>query len=317
MQAKRFRRIQVLFLCGLWGLMLVSAADAKVVERILAVVNDEVISQSEVDQMAKAYQAQAGLKMPPGAGKDLQQQLLEALIMQKLAKAEAKRRGIAISDKELDKAFEEFKKQNGIPNDEALAQVLAKNDTNIQTFKQQIADKMLQDRLLGIVAGGKVVVTDSDVRKFYEQEYPKAGGKQHYLKILDMPFPPGATEAQKDEVKKKAELILQEHRQGVSWDALREKHAILIQDLGFVSDADLDPELAQFLSRMKTGETAPIQTLKGYQLVQVVERREGRSRSFEEAAPEIRNVLQRREMEKIFQEWIKGQRERAHVKIMK
>jgi peptidyl-prolyl cis-trans isomerase SurA len=237
--------------------------------------------------------------------------------MQKLAKAEAKRRGIAISDKELEKAFEGFKKQNGIPNDEALAQALAKNDTTIQAFKQQMADKMLQDRLLAIVAGGKVVVTDSDVRTFYEQEYPKVGGKQLYLKILNMPFPPGATEAQKEEVNKKAELILQEHRQGASWDALREKHALLIQDLGFVSEVDLDPELARFLSTVKTGETAPIQTLKGFQLVQVVNRREGRGRTFEEAAPEIRNLLQRREMEKVFQEWIKGQRERAHVKIMK
>jgi peptidyl-prolyl cis-trans isomerase SurA len=317
MQAKRIRRIQVLFLCGLWCFLLVNAADAKVVERILAVVNDEVISQSEVDQMAKAYQAQAGLNLPSGSGKDLQRQLLEALIMQKLAKAEAKRRGIAISDKELEKAFEGFKKQNGIPNDEALAQALAKNDTTIQAFKQQMADKMLQDRLLAIVAGGKVVVTDSDVRRFYEQEYPKVGGKQLYLKILDMPFPPGATEAQKEEVNKKAELILQEHRQGASWDALREKHALLIQDLGFVSEVDLDPELARFLSTVKTGETAPIQTLKGFQLVQVVNRREGRGRTFEEAAPEIRNLLQRREMEKVFQEWIKGQRERAHVKIMK
>jgi peptidyl-prolyl cis-trans isomerase SurA len=317
MQAKKVRRLNVLFLCSLWCLMFVTVAAAEVVERILAVVNDEVISQSEVDQMAKAYQAQAGLRMPPGSGKDLRQQLLEALIMQKLAKAEAKRRGIAISDKELEKAFDGFKKQNGIPNDEALAQVLAKNDTTVQAFKQQLSDKMLQDRLLAIVAAGKVVVTESEVRNFYDQEYPKIGGKQLHLKILDMPFPPGATETQKDEVKKKAELILQEHRQGASWDALREKHGVLVQDLGFVSDVDLDPELAGFLSKVKTGDTAPVQTLKGYQLVQVVDRREGRSRSFEEAAPEIRNVLQRREMEKIFQEWIKGQREKAHVKIMK
>lgn len=317
MQAKRLRRFCLLFLFGLCCSMLVTQAAAEVVERILAVVNDEVITKSEVDQMAKAYQAQAGLKLPPGSGRDLQRQLLDALIMQKLAKAEAKRRGITISDKELDKAFEQFKKQNGIPSDEALAQVLAKNDTTLQAFKQQLADKMLQDRLLAIVAAGKVVVTDSDVRSFYDQEYPKVGGKQLHLKILDMPFPPGATETQKEEVKKKAELILQEHRQGASWEALREKHAVLAQDLGFVSETDLDPELARFLATVKTGDTAPVQTLKGFQLVQVVDRREGRGRSFEEASPEIRNALQRRQMEKIFQEWIKGQREKAHVKIMK
>jgi peptidyl-prolyl cis-trans isomerase SurA len=286
-------------------------------ERILAVVNDEVISQSEVDQMAKAIQSQPGMKMPTGSGKDLQQQLLDALIMQKLAKAEAKRRGITVSDKEVDKAFAEFKKRNGIADDETLAQVLAKNDMTIPGLRQQLADQMTQDRLLSVVAGGKVVVTDSDVRNYFEQEYPKTSGSQLNLKILNMPFPPGATEAQKDEVKKRAELILQESRQGVSWDELRQKHSILIQDVGFVSESDLDPELSQFLSKVKTGDTAPIETLKGFQLVQVVGRREGRNRSFEEAAPEIRAALQRREMERTFQEWIKGQRDRAHVKIMK
>ncbi|MGQ9688139.1 MAG: SurA N-terminal domain-containing protein [Desulfobaccales bacterium] len=311
------RRLKLFFLCGLGLVLLLSGATAEVVERILAVVNDEVITQSEVDQMAKAMQAQPGVKLPPGGGKDLQRQLLDALIMQKLAKGEAKRRGISISDKELAKAFEDFKKQNDFASDEALAQVLAKNDLTIESFKQQLADKMLQDRLLAIIAGGKVVVTESEVHRFYDQEYPKTGGKQLHLKMLKIPFPPGAAEAQKEELKKKAELILQEHRRGVSWEELRDKHGVLIQDLGFVSESDLDSELAQHLAKVKTGDVAPIQTLQGFQLVQVVDRRDGRSRSFEEAAPEIRATLQRRAMERIFQDWMKNLREKAHVKIMK
>jgi len=59
-----------------------------------------------------------------------------------------------------------------------------------------------------------------------------------------------------------------------------------------------------------------VETLEGFRLVEVVGRQEGRSRSFEDAAPEIRALLQRREMEKTFQEWIKGQKDRAHIKIM-
>lgn len=294
-----------------------SFAAAKVVERILAVVNDEVISQSEVEQMAKAFQAHPDFRLPPGKSKDLQSQLLEALIMQKLAKAEAKRRGLTISEKELEKAFEEFKKRNGFESTEALAQVLAKNDLTVEAFKQQLADKMLQDRLLAIIAGGKVVVTEADVRRFYEQEYPKARGREIHLKILNLPFPPGASEAQREEVRKKAELILQESRRGVPWEELRDRHGVLVQDLGFVAEADLDSELARHLAGVKTGEVAPIQTPQGFQLLQVVNRREGRSRSFEEAAPEIRELLQRREMERIFEEWIRTQREKAHVQIMK
>jgi len=313
-RSKRWGKIA--FLLGVWFYFFMTAASAKVVERIVAVVNDEVISQSEVDQMAKAIQSRPGAKLPPGSGKELQRQLLDALIMQKLAKAEAKRRGIAVSEKEVEKALEDFKKQNGITDDESLVRMLAKNGMTLKGFKQQLSDQMTQDRLLSVVAGSKVVVTDNDVRQFYEQEYPKTGGKMLHLKMLNMPLPADATEAQREELRKKAEAILQEQRQGASLSNLAQKHGVMIQDLGFVAERDLDPELAQFLSKVKTGDTAPVETLDGFRLVEVVGRQEGRGRSFEDAAPEIRAILQRREMEKTFQEWIKSQKDRAHIKIM-
>jgi parvulin-like peptidyl-prolyl isomerase len=160
------------------------------------------------------------------------------------------------------------------------------------------------------------VVTEKEVRDYYDKEFPKTGGGQVHLKILNMPFPPGATDAQKDEVRKKAEMILQENRKGASWETLRDKYNVLIQDMGFLPETDLDPELVQFLGKVKTGDTAPIQTLKGFQLVQVVARKDSKTRSFEEAAPQIREFLQRQEMEKSFKEWIKAQKDKSHIKIM-
>ena len=306
---------KVIFLLGICLSLFFPTARAEVVERILAVVNDEVISKSEVDQMAKAMQGQPGLRLPANP-KELERQLLDALIIQKLAKAEATRRGITVSDKEVEQAFTEFKKRNNIPDDETLAKALAKEGMTVKGLKQQMADQMTQERLVAIVAAGKAVVTDSEVRTFYDKEYPKTSGGQVHLKVLNMPFPPGAGDAQKEEVKKKAEVILTEYRKGVSWETLRDKYNVVIQDMGFISESDLDPELVQFLGKVKTGETAPIQTLNGFQLVQVVARRDSKSRTFEEAAPEIRELLQRRHMEKTFKEWINGQREKSHIQIM-
>jgi peptidyl-prolyl cis-trans isomerase SurA len=306
---------KMLFLLGISLFMFSTAGRAEVVERILAVVNDEVITKSEVDQMAKAMQGQPGVKLS-GNPKDLQKELLEALIMQKLAKAEAKRRGITVSDKEVDQAFAEFKKRNNIDSDDVLAKALAKEGMTIKGLKQQISDQMTQERLVGIVAAGKAVVTDKEVHDFYDKDYPKTGGGQIHLKVLNMPFPPGATDAQKQEIKNKAEMILQEYHKGVPWDQLRDKYNVTLQDMGFIAESDLDPELAQFLGKVKTGETAPVQTLSGFQLVQVVDRKDAKTRSFEEAAPQIREMLLRREMEKTFKEWIKGQRDRSAIKIM-
>ena len=60
---------KLVFLLSVWFLLFCTTATAEVVERIVAVVNDEVISQSELDQMAKAIQSQPGMKMPPGSNR--------------------------------------------------------------------------------------------------------------------------------------------------------------------------------------------------------------------------------------------------------
>jgi peptidyl-prolyl cis-trans isomerase SurA len=314
----------MMFLCRGWRTTLfllvfcfflcATMARAEVVERILAVVNDDVITKSEVDQMAKAMQSQPGMQMV--SGKELEKKLLDAMITQKLALVEAKRRGITVADKEVQAAFDDFKKRNNIEDDATLAKALAREGMTVKGLKKQIHDQMLTERLMSIVAAGKAVVTDKQVHDFYDKEFPKATGGQVHLKILNMPYPPGATDAQKEEVKKKAEMILQENRKGASWEQLRDKYSVMLQDMGFIKESDLDPELVQFLGKVKVGETAPIQTLKGFQLVQVVERKDSKSLPFEQAAPKIRELLEHRDMENSFKEWIKAQKGKSHIKIM-
>jgi peptidyl-prolyl cis-trans isomerase SurA len=289
---------------------------AKVVDRVVAVVNDEVISLSEVEMMAKSLQSQQDLGSRFPDEQALQRQMLEALIDQKLAKAEAKRRGIDATDKELAQALEEFKQQNHLPDDAALVQALAKAGMTLNELKQRIKDGIIQDRLMTVAVGAKVTITDGEMRRFYEQEYPKTGGSRLHLQMIALPYPPGATSAQKDEVRQKAEIILKEYRQGVSLEELRKRHALLMQDLGFIAESDLAPQLAEFLRQLKPGQVGPIETPQGFQLVQLVERRSGQPKSFEEAMPEIRKILMRQKMGKQFSEWLKGLRDKAHIKIM-
>jgi peptidyl-prolyl cis-trans isomerase SurA len=297
-------------------LALTGPGAAQVLDRVVAVVNDEIISLSEVEMMAKSFLAQQGLGSRFADERDLQRQMLEGLIDQKLAKAEAKRRGIDVTEAEMVQALEEFKQQNHLPDDAALAQALGKADMTLDELKQRIMNQIMQDRLMMVAVGGKVTLTDEEMRLFYEREYPKTAGSRLHLQMITMPYPAGATQAQKDEVRQKADLILREHRQGVSLEELRKRHALPMQDLGFIAESDLDPNLAAFLRSLKPGEVGPIETLQGFQLVQLVQRQTGTPKSFEEAAPEIRKILMHQKMSKHFSEWLKGLRERAHIKIM-
>jgi peptidyl-prolyl cis-trans isomerase SurA len=296
-------------------LMLAGQVHAEMVDRIVAEVNNEIITMSELQNLAKSVEAQSGVKPGGMPDKKMQREMLEALIDRKLAKAEAKRRGITVSPKELDEALNRFKERNHVPDDEILVKGLANQGLTLKEFKQQISDQIMQDRLLSMAVGSKVTIDDAEVRRIYDQQF-KQGGAQVHLVTLRLPFPQNATEAQKEETKKKAETILLDIKRGDSFTAAAQKLGLKPSDVGFVTQSDLDPRLGEYLSKLKTQEVAPIATPAGFQLIQIVDRRSGEARPFNEVAPEIRRMLTQREMEKQFGEWVKNLREKAHIKIM-
>jgi len=311
-----FRGLLTVALICLLQLLMVKLSAAEVVDRIVAEVNDEIITMSELKAASKSMEAKSGLKPKGKEEKEVERQMLEALIDRKLAKAEAKRRGMTIEDKELAAALENFKKRNNLPSDEALKEALGKSGSTLKEFKQNITDQMMQDRLVTVAVGAKSMVSEAEVRRVYDEHYKEGGSAQMHLRAIRILFPPGATDVQKEELKKKAEMVLAEVKSGASLQDAAKKFSLEETDVGFVNQSDLDPRLAEFLGRLKPKEVAPALTPEGIQLIQMVERRSGQARSFEEAAPEIRRVLQQKEMEKRFTEWVKTLREKAHIKIM-
>ena len=308
-------RLLIALVAVLIQLTLAGTGVAEVVDRIVAVVNNDIITMSELQNMAKTIEAQSGVKPTGPDEKKMQREMLEALIDRKLAKAEAQRRGIVVSDKEVDEALARFKQRSNIPNDEVFAKGLAQAGLSLKEFKQQIADQMIQERLLVVVVGAKVSISDAEVRRLYDQKFKK-GGAQVHLVTLRMPYPMGATQEQKEATKEKAETILNAVKRGESFAEAAGKQSLTLSDVGFVSQSDLDPRLAEFLDQLKPKEVAPVVTQEGIQLIQVMGRRSGEARPFEEVAPEIRRILQQQEMEKYFTEWAKTLREKAHIKIM-
>jgi peptidyl-prolyl cis-trans isomerase SurA len=288
---------------------------AEVVDRIVAVVNNDIITLSELQNMAKTIEAQSGVKPTGKDEKKMQTEMLEALIDRKLSKAEAQRRGIVVVDKEVDEAVARFKQRHNIPDDDAFAKGLAQAGLSLKEFKQQLADQMVQERLLVVVVGAKVSINDAEVRRIYDQKFQKGGAQVHIVTVR-LPYPPGATQEQKDATKEKAETILNAVKRGESFEEAAGKQSLRVSDVGFVPQGDIDPRLAEFLDKLKPKELGPVMTQEGIQLIQVKERRSGEAKPFEEVAPEIRRILQQQEMEKYFAEWAKTLREKAHIKIM-
>jgi len=308
-------RLLIALVAVLFHLTLARTGVAEVVDRIVAIVNNDIITLSELQNMAKTIEAQAGIKPTGQDQKKMLSEMLESLIDRKLAKSEAQRRGVVVSDKEINEAVARFKQRSNIPDDETMAKALAQGGLSLKEFRQQISDQIIQERLMSSVVGSKVSINEAEVRRIYEERFKK-GGAQVHLVSLKMPFPPGATQAQKEATKQQAETILNAIKRGESLAEAAGKFSLTPSDVGFVSQSDMDPRLAEYLDQLKPKEVAPVATMEGIQLIQMMGRRSGEARPFEEVAPEIRKMLQQQEMEKYFAEWVKTLREKAHVKIM-
>jgi peptidyl-prolyl cis-trans isomerase SurA len=309
-------KLLIAIIACLCQFFLAGPGGSEVVDRIVAEVNDEIITMSEIQNMAKALEAQTDMKPTGKEDRQVQRKMLDNLINRKLAMVEAKKRGITMSDKEMAEALGTFKQRNNLPNDEALNKALSQAGLTLNEFKQQITEQFIQNRLVIAVVGAKVVVSDADIRKFYEDKFKQRGGVQVHLRVIKLPYAPGATEAQKAQLKAEAENIMKEARQGASFPEIANKLSASQTDLGYVNVSDMDPKLAEHLNRLKPKEVLPVEAQEGFQLIQLVDRRTGQARSFEEAAPEIRNFLMGQEAEKYFEEWVKGLRDKAHIKIM-
>ncbi|MFI5355403.1 MAG: SurA N-terminal domain-containing protein, partial [Desulfobaccales bacterium] len=222
-------------LAGLLQLGWTQNSSAEVVDRIVAEVNDEIITMSELEGASKSIEAQAGLKPSVKESKEIERNMLENLIDRKLAKAEAKRRGIAVDDKEMAAALNAFKKKNNLQDDEALNKALSKAGLSLKELKQNLSDQIIQERLVTVAVGAKTMISDAEVRRVYDEHFKAGGGTQLHLRVMQIPFAPAATEAQKDEMKRKAEAIMAELQNGASFPDAAAKFSVEERDVGAVS----------------------------------------------------------------------------------
>lgn len=313
-------QLLIILLLGSLTIFPSTALWAAIVDRIVAQVNNEIITLSELEQAMKYFQALEPGNPAARSSEAFRRQVLEMLIDRKLAKEEAKRLGITASDKEINQNLEDIKRRNGFANDEALAKALAKEGMTLEQLRQQIAEQIQQDRLMYATVKGKVKVSEADIRRFYELHYREADNRLR-IKVLNLPFPPRADADQQEKVRQLAERLLEAARRGENFDRLLQEYnqpmaGVPGGDLGYVRQTDVDPQFFAFLARLRPGEVAAVRTPHGFQLIKLVDARIGKAKTLEEARPEIERLLERSELQKAFSEYLKGVRQKALIKIM-
>ncbi|HYW91734.1 MAG TPA: peptidylprolyl isomerase [Gammaproteobacteria bacterium] len=256
---------------------------ARMLDRIVAVVNNGVILQSELAQRtqeARQQLRQQGTQLPPQDV--LRHQVLEHIIMQKVQLQQADNTGIRVSDDQVNSALKHIAQSNGMTLDQ-FSQAVQSQGMSFAQFRQQIRDQLIIRKLHQRDVASQITVTKREVDHYLSQ-HPDQGGSriQYHIRHILIALPEGATAAQILAKRKKAEEVVKKLRNGANFaqEALRVsdgQQALKGGDLGWRSASDLPIVFLTHLSNLKTGQVSdPIRSPSGFHIIKLLGKKGGK-----------------------------------------
>ena len=282
----------------LGALFLGTAAHAAVqpLDKVVAIVDNDVIMQSQLDQRVKEVQqtiAKRGQDVPPASVLD--QQVLERLIVENLQLQIGERSGIRITDEELNQAIGTIAQRNNMTVDQ-FRQALAHDGLSYEDAREQVRREMIISRVRQRRVAERIQVTDQEVKNFLKSPMGAMQQSDEYrLANILIPTPDRASSEDIQAAGKKAVDIYNQLQQGADFAKLAiayssSDNALEGGDMGWRKAAQLPPPFDEELGRMKAGDvTKPVRIPTGFIILKVNEKRGGNTVVTDEV--HVRHIL--------------------------
>jgi peptidyl-prolyl cis-trans isomerase SurA len=294
-----------------------------VVDRIVAVVNQEIITLSEVESR---------LSLPPeenGNGDRLvkkhrdhefRRKALDQLIEERLIDQEARKAGIKISGKDVDAAVEEIRRRNNVAPED-LERVLAREGLTLETLRKQVEKRLQRIRLIQWAIKVDPKIGEKEFRDFYQKNIGRYRVAESYRTAhILFHVQKEATPEEIREIRKKSQTVLEKIRGGADFAEM----AILYSDdtsakdggdLGYFKRGDLLPSFEKEALRLQAGEVSGIvRTEFGFHIIKLTDRKGG-TLSFEEVKERVRAEYYERETEAALKKYLATLKEKAIIEI--
>lgn len=266
---------------ALW--LLTGPAHAETLDRIVAVVNDSVVLQSELDQAMHDTQSQIkgrGVAVP--AEDVLRPQVLERVIVTRLQTQRAQQAGIRVDDRELNDVLNNIARQNKMTLAQ-LADSVKEDGMDFLNVREQIRDEVLINRLRQKEVESRIQVTDQDVDLYLANQSASDNVEYHLAHIL-VSIPDGASSDERDQRRTKAQGLLKRIRGGEDFAQIAitssdGQQALQGGDLDWRKAADLPSLFATTAAKLKVGETSDVlETGSGFHIIKLDGTRGGEER---------------------------------------
>jgi peptidyl-prolyl cis-trans isomerase SurA len=286
-----------------------SASGSVVVDRVVAVVNDEIITLSDL-------QREEALKKGEAARDD--RLVLEDMIDRKLQMAAAKRAGVDVTDKELDEAVADIIKRNNMDMLQ-FGMALGKEGLTLEQYRAELREQITLSRLFNKYVRSNVNVDEAEAREFY-QNNPKTYSLPEEIRVrqIFLALPDKATPEQAATVREKAQAVYARAQKGEDFihlvrEVSQGATASEDGDLGFIRRGDALPEIEEAARALKPGDSSsPFLCAGGYNIIKLEEVRTT-VRPFEKVKDEIMKKLYEQKMENTYRSWLQALRGDSHI----
>jgi peptidyl-prolyl cis-trans isomerase SurA len=254
--------------------------------RIAAVVNDDIISIFDLVSRVRMVMMSSNLPDTPETRQKIGPQILRGLIDEKLELQEAKKKSVTATDGEIGSALGLIEKQNNMKAGQ-LNEYLKSRAIDRGALVDQLTASIVWAKLVRRLAAQTTEISDEEIDEALKRVKEHASEPQSRVAEI---FLAVDNPTQDDEVRKLAERLTQQMRQGARFSAVAQQFsqsaaAAVGGDIGWVRPDQLSPELGKAVAQLKPGElSAPVRAGGGYYLLLVVDRRNGTSGGGEQEA---------------------------------
>lgn len=253
------------------ALMTFNTAEAREVEGIAAIVNDEVISKFDVDQRVNLFLVTSGIERTPQNIDGLRRQVLRTLIQEKLQLQEARDSEIEISRAEINAAMQDMASGTNRSLDE-VEKFLKENNVHIRTMEDQIEAELAWNRFVRGRFGGQVSIGELEIDETLERA--EAAMNQDRVNISEILLLAN-NQLDGQRLMSEAAQIVQQLRAGINFGAVARQFSAASSsasggNLGWIPVNQLDENIVPIIENMAAGDISdPIETSAGIYIVQV------------------------------------------------
>ncbi|MBI5789618.1 MAG: peptidylprolyl isomerase [Candidatus Schekmanbacteria bacterium] len=295
---------------------------AIIVDKIVAVVNGEIITLNELQKLEKDIQ-KLDKDEETGSNSELSQILLNKLIDKKLQLQLAAKKQINVSDQQIQAALAEIKRQNDIKSDADFKKALSAQGISLEEFIQQWKENTILTLLVKREIGGQIEISDQETEGYYREHQAEFTHldelrAQHILFYL----PADATAEQISSKEEKAKIILEKLKQGEDFAVLAgqfsdDPSAEKGGDLGYFHMGEIIPALEEALLSLAPGQISEIvKTGFGLHIVKLNEYKRHTLENDPDLREDVKQRVYREKSKEHMTRWMEKLRKEANIRIM-